>query len=370
MFTADLAPRPHAIFGVGCVDRVATLVLDRGARPLVVTDAGVIAAGVLDAVRDALGECAVFDGVAVNPGLQCVADGIAAARAARADVVIGLGGGACLDTAKAIALGAANDVPIRELDYRTEHLAPGLPVLALPTTAGTASETNGFGVFADDETGRKVYLGNATVQPFAALLDPELTVGLPAAATAAAGMDALSHALESLCARHGNPYSEALAHGVARTIAQYLPRAVANGRDVEARGELLFASHLAGHAQQTTGLGLAHGIAHALSSHIGLPHGLACAVALPPVLTISRDVREDRLAWLAPALGADDAGGAIDAVRALSASVGTLVPLAGRGLTPTLAALVARDALDDVVTANAPVVPPLAEVEAIVLGLA
>jgi alcohol dehydrogenase len=243
-------------------------------------------------------------------------------------------------------------------------------VLAIPTTAGTASETNGFGVFADEETGRKVYLGNATVQPYAALLDPELTVGLPAAATAAAGMDALSHALESLCARHGNPYSEALAHGIARTILSYLPRAVADGRDIEARGELLFASHLAGHAQQTTGLGLAHGIAHALSSHLGLPHGLACAIALPAVLTVSRGVREDRLARAAPALGAEGAEGLVEAVRALSASVGTAVPLAGRGLTPAVAALIARDALDDVVTVNAPIVPPLAEVEAIVLGLA
>jgi alcohol dehydrogenase len=370
MFSADLAPRPHAIFGVGCVDRVGALALEHGLRPLVVTDAGVVAAGALDAVRAALGDCAVFDGVVVNPGLQCVAYGIAIARSERADVVIGLGGGACLDTAKAIALGAVNDVAIRDLDYRTAHLAPGLAVLAIPTTAGTASETNGFGVFADDETGRKVYLGNATVQPVVALLDPELTVGLPAAATAAAGMDALSHALESLCARNGNPYSEALAHGVARTIAQYLPRAVANGRDVEARGELLFASHLAGHAQQTTGLGLAHGIAHALSSHLGLPHGLACAVALPPVLAVSRDVREERLAGVAPAFGADGADGTIDAVRALSAAVGTAVRLADRGLTPAVAALVARDALDDVVTVNAPVVPPLADVEAIVLGLA
>ncbi len=369
-FTADLAPRPHAIFGAGCVERVAALVLDRGARPLVVTDAGVIAAGVLDVVHGSLGGCAVFDGVSVNPGLQCVADGIAAARSERADVIIGLGGGSCLDTAKAIALGAANDVPIRELDYRSEHLAPGLAVLAIPTTAGTASETNGFGVFADPDTGRKVYLGNATVQPFAALLDPELTVGLSAGATAAAGMDALSHALESLCARHGNPYSEALAHGVARTIAQFLPRAVADGRDLEARGELLFASHLAGHAQQTTGLGLAHGIAHALSSHIGLPHGLACAVALPPVLAVNRGAREERLARVAHAFGAEGAAGTIAAVRALSVAAGTAVSLADRGLTPAVAALVARDALDDVVTQNAPVTPPFGAVEAIVLGLA
>ena len=370
MFAADLSPRPHAIFGVGCVDRVAALVLDEGSRPLVVTDAGVIAAGVLDLVRASLGGCAVFDGVTVNPGIECVTAGIEVARAERADVVIGLGGGACLDVAKAIALGAVNDVEVRALDYRTEHLTPGLPVLAIPTTAGTGSETNGFGVFTDRETGRKIYLGNTTVQPFTALLDPELTVGLPGAATAAAGMDALSHALESLCARSGNPYSEALAHGVARTVQTYLPRAVADGTDIEARGQLLFASHLAGHAQQTTGLGLAHGIAHALSAHLGLPHGLACAIALPPVLTVSRAVREERLTRAAPALGAEDAAGLVEAVRLLSGSVGTDPRLADRGLTPDVAALVARDALDDVVTVNAPVVPPLAEVEAIVLGLA
>jgi alcohol dehydrogenase len=370
MFAADLAPRPHAFFGVGCVERVAGLVLEYGARPLVVTDAGVVEAGVLDLVRASLGGCAVWEGVTVNPGVECVTAGIEAARSERADVVIGLGGGASLDVAKTIALGAVNDVEVRALDYRTEHLAPGLPVLAIPTTAGTGSETNGFGVFTDTETGRKIYLGNATVQPFAALLDPELTVGLPAAATAAAGMDALSHALESLCARSGNPYSEALAHGIARTVRTYLPRAVADGSDIEARGELLFASHLAGHAQQTTGLGLAHGIAHALSAHLGLPHGLACAIALPPVLTVSRSVREERLAQAAPALGAGDGAGLVEAVRALSASVGTAVPLAGRGLTPAVARLVARDALDDVVTVNAPIVPQLPEVEAIVLGLA
>jgi alcohol dehydrogenase len=284
--------------------------------------------------------------------------------------VIGLGGGACLDVAKAVALGTVNHVEVRALDYRTEHLIAGLPVLAIPTTAGTASETNGFGVFTDAETGRKIYLGNPTVQPFAALLDPELTVGLPAAATAAAGMDALSHALESLCALHGNPYSEALAHGVARAVRTFLPRAVAQGSDIEARGQLLFASHLAGHAQQTTGLGLAHGIAHALSAHLGVPHGLACAIALPPVLTVNRAVREERLALAAPALGAADAAGLVDAVRTLSAAVGTDPQLAGRGLTPDVAVLVARDALDDVVTMNAPVVPSLAEVEAIVRGLA
>ena len=370
MFTAELAPRPLAIFGTGCVDRLDALVLARGTRPLVVTDAGVVAAGVLDQAIARLPGSAIFDGVTLNPGLDCVEAGIVAAHREHADVIIGVGGGASLDVAKAVALGAANDVDARDLDYRADHLAPGLPVLAVPTTAGTGSETNGFGVFADAATGRKVYLGNATVQPFAALLDPELTVGLPSAATAAAGMDALSHALESLCARSGNPYAAALARGVARTVRTFLPRAVADGTDVEARGELLFAAHLAGHAQQTTGLGLAHGIAHALSSHLGIVHGLACAVALPPVLEVNRAVREDALAEVAPALGAGGAEEVAAAVLALSQEVGTAVPLAARGLTTPVAAAVARDALADVVTLNAPTLPSPAEVEAIVQALA
>jgi alcohol dehydrogenase len=370
MFTAELAPRPRAIFGAGCVDRLDTLVLARGTRPLVITDAGIVAAGVLDQAIARLPGSAVFDGVTLNPGLDCVAEGIAAARRVHADVIIGVGGGASLDVAKAVALGAANDVEPLELDYRAEHLAPGLPVLAVPTTAGTGSETNGFGVFADLDGGRKIYLGNATVQPFAALLDPELTVGLPAAATAAAGMDALSHALESLCARNGNPYSAALAHGVARTIRTYLPRAVAGGGDLEARGQLLFAAHLAGHAQQTTGLGLAHGIAHALSSHLGIIHGLACALALPPVLEANRTAREAELAGVAPALGVSAADQVAGAVRTLSDAVGTGVPLAPLGLTASVAAAVARDALADVVTLNAPVLPSLREVEEIVQSLA
>jgi alcohol dehydrogenase len=370
MFTAELAPRPRAIFGPGCVERLDTLVLARGTHPLVVTDAGIVAAGVLDQAIARLPGSAVFDGVTLNPGLDCVGEGIAAAHRVHADVIIGVGGGASLDVAKAVALGAANNVDPRDLDYRAEHLAPGLPVLAVPTTAGTGSETNGFGVFAGPESGRKIYLGNATVQPFAALLDPELTVGLPAAATAAAGMDALSHALESLCARSGNPYSAALAHGVARTVRAYLPRAVADGSDLEARGQLLFAAHLAGHAQQTTGLGLAHGIAHALSAHLGIIHGLACALALPPVLAANRAAREAELAGVAPALGAIAADGVPAAVAALSEQVGTAVPLGPKGLTPQVASAVARDALADVVTLNAPLLPSLAEVEAIVQSLA
>jgi alcohol dehydrogenase class IV len=145
---------------------------------------------------------------------------------------------------------------------------------------------------------------------------------------------------------------------------------VADGTDLEARGELLFAAHLAGHAQQTTGLGLAHGIAHALSSHLGVVHGLACAVALPPVLAVNRAVREAELAGVAPALGATGADEVADAVQALSAEVGTAVPLAARGLTAQVAGAVARDALADVVTLNAPVLPSLAEVESIVQALA
>jgi alcohol dehydrogenase len=279
--------------------------------------------------------------------------GVLTARELASDLVVGVGGGACLDVAKAVALGAANHVPVLELDYRSAHLRPGLAVVAVPTTAGTGSETNGYGVIGDPRTHAKVYLGNVTVQPRLALLDPLLTASLPPAATAAAGMDALAHAVESLAARNGNPYAEAIALGVARAVATFLPRAVADGGDREARAELLLAAHVVGHAQQTTGLGIAHAIAHALSAHLGLPHGTACAAALPPSVRFNREVRADAYGRLAVALGAAD-GDAAAAIAGLEQRVGLGGGLAERGLTNAVAREVAAAAAADVVLVNNP----------------
>jgi alcohol dehydrogenase class IV len=355
--TVELTPRPHAVFAAGVAATLGERVREGTRAALLVTDPGVRAAGVCDPVLASLRDVGlayeVFDGISVNPTVDEVEAGILAARELAIDLVVGVGGGACLDVAKAIALGAANHVPVLELDYRSAHLRPGLAVVAVPTTAGTGSETNGFGVIGDPATRVKVYLGNATVQPRLALLDPQLTASLPPAATAAAGMDALAHAVESLAARNGNPYAEAVALGVARAVAVHLPRAVADGGDREARAQLLLAAHVAGHAQQTTGLGVGHAIAHALSAHLGLPHGIACAAALPAVVRYNGDVRRDAYTALAAALGATN-GDAAAAIAALSQRVGVGGRLAERGLTSAVAKAVAESAAADVVLVNNP----------------
>jgi alcohol dehydrogenase class IV len=355
--TIELTPRPHTVFAAGSATTLGERVREDARAVLLVTDPGVRAAGVCDPILASLRDVGVahevFDGVSVNPTVDEVEAGILAARELAIDLVTGVGGGACLDVAKAVALGAANHVPVLELDYRSAHLRPGLAVVAIPTTAGTGSETNGFGVIGDPAAHAKVYLGNATVQPRLALLDPLLTVSLSPAATAAAGMDALAHAAESLAARNGNPYAEALALGVARAIAVYLPRAVADGGDREARAQLLLAANVAGHAQQTTGLGVAHAIAHALSAHLGLPHGIACAAALPATVRFNRELRAEAYARLATALGASD-GDAEAAIAALAQRVGVSARLADRGLTTAVAKAVAEAAAADVVLANNP----------------
>src|SRR5947209_9596797 len=134
-----------------------------------------------------------------------------------------------------------------------------MPIVAVPTTAGTGAETNGFGVIDDHVTGRKFYVGHSSTLPRAVILDPDLTLGLPPPQTAASGMDVLTHALESLSSLRNNPYSEAINMQVVGMVFRYLPRATANGGDLEARSQLLLAAHMAGVAFSTTGLGMAHG---------------------------------------------------------------------------------------------------------------
>ena len=163
-------------------------------------------------------------------------------------VVVAIGGGSALDAAKAISLAAANERPVWELEYDGDDLRPGRPIIAVPTTAGTGSEAHPFGVITRTETGRKDYVGHRSLLPVATILDPGLTIAMPPAVTAATGVDALTHSLESLLSRNPNPFAEGMALQVIRTVRQWLPSAVTDGADLEARAQLLVASHLAGHA--------------------------------------------------------------------------------------------------------------------------
>lgn len=384
--TLDIALQGRFHFAAGAVARVGDEVRGAGAwQALVVTDPGVTAAGitsrVVDLLRSASVTARVFDGVAPNPTTTTVAAGAAAlARLGgpAGSAVVALGGGSAMDVAKAVALAAANPgLPVTDLDYRNEALRPGLPIVAIPTTAGTGSETNSFGVITNDAEHRKFYVGNDSCRPRMALLDPELTLGLPPRATAATGVDALSHALEGLMAKHANPLSIGLALEAVRSIGRSLERAVAHGDDLEARASMLLAAHVAGIAQGMTGLGLAHAIAHPLGGRLDVAHGVALAALLPAVMTFNAPVVEDRLARAAVALGvaaprdpdSRSAAAAIERVAGLIDAVGLAARLADLGVTPTLVGTLADDALADVVIANTPRPPTRTEVHDLILSV-
>ena len=237
----DLAAWPVAWFGAGVVRRLPEAVAGTGAPlAVVVTDAGLAATGLPDRISGLLSAAGlpatVFDGVHANPTTGDLAAGADAVRAAAGlegpggaepfgpperpvACLVAVGGGSPIDAAKGIAVAAVNPQRGRDLDYRSEFAAAPLPIVAVPTTAGTGAETNAFGVVTDTGAARKFYVGSAATRPAVALLDPELTTGLPPRPTAATGLDALTHAVESYLSIRPNPVSDGLALQVAAMVA-------------------------------------------------------------------------------------------------------------------------------------------------------
>jgi alcohol dehydrogenase class IV len=380
-----IASTPTAHFGAGGIHKLGALLGATGcSAAVVITDAGLLATPVIGAVRAALDEAGipavVFGGVHPNPttddvaaGAEVVDEVVAELAVAGRASLVAVGGGSSIDAAKGIALAAVNVERGRDLDYRNEFAQPGVPIVAVPTTAGTGAETNAFGVVTDPLTRRKFYVGHASTRPASAILDPELTVGLPPAATAATGVDALTHAIESYLSVRANPWSDGIALQVIAMAGAHLARSVADGSDLEARSAMLLASHMAGIAMGTTGLGLVHAIGHAIGGRHDLAHGVTLAMVLPQVLRFTEPARRDRLASIAFALGVGDtamdrdwnAASAIDAVTSLRAQVGLAVSPADFGIGEEDFAAIAASALADEVLANAPRQPCAAEIEQI-----
>ena len=318
-------------------------------KPLVVTDAGVRAAGVLDQALAALGALphAVFDGTPFNPTEQAVRAAVEVYRAAGCDGLIAVGGGSSIDLAKGVAIAATHEGPMKA--YATiEGGSPKItervaPVIAVPTTAGTGSEVaRGAIVIVDD--GRKLGFHSWHLMPRAAICDPALTLGLPPLLTAATGMDAIAHCLETFMAPAVNPPADGIAlDGLERGWA-HIERATRDGQDRDARWNMMSASMQGAMAFQK-GLGCVHSLSHSLGGvNPRLHHGTLNAVFLPAVVRFNARadsiVRERRLQRIAHAMGIGscDADGTevADAIRAMNARIGLAPGLAALGVTEDL----------------------------------
>lgn len=301
-------------FGVGARHLVADELRHAGvARPLIVTDKGIaelpLVTDLADGLRRAGLEPATFGGVWGNPVVSQVTAGVEAYGAHGADGVVGIGGGAALDVAKAVALMATH--PGELFDYEDDE--PGArPILdvvpffvALPTTAGTGSEVGRSAVIADDVTHVKRIVFSPYLLARIVFADPELTVGLPAPITAATGVDALTHNIEAYLAKDYHPICDGIALEGIRLCAEHLPRAVAVPTDLDARGGMLMASMMGAIAFQK-GLGLVHSTAHALGTAADLHHGLANALMIDHALAFNVETVPERFAVMAEAVGLDD----------------------------------------------------------------
>jgi alcohol dehydrogenase class IV len=381
-----LTPMPRTVVQVGVAESLPDHLRDLGhQRAFLVADPGVVAAGlvapVLSALHEAGIEHATFDGVDPNPTDANVDAGLAALRGFGPAPVVLIGGGSAMDLGKYLALAAPNSgggtdfafAPTLGADDRIDFasLAPRsfvveapLPTIAIPTTAGTASETNGGGLITETATQRKLTFNHDGVLPQVVLLDPTLTVGLPPGATAACGMDALTHAIEALSSTNNNPLSDGLALQAIRMVCTYLPIAVEEPANIEARTQMLVAAHLAGRAfSQGPLLGLVHATGHPISAILHQPHGQTLATMLPHVMRFNAEVVAERYGWAAQAMGVgSDAAAAIAGVKALSARVGTDRTLRDLGGDVGLIASLVDQALSDLIILTTPRMPSRAEV--------
>lgn len=305
---------PTAVrMGAGRSDELAQVCALLGiAKPLLITDPGLAEMPMLERL---LLQCAdlglpitVFSAIKGNPTGANVERGVACCRAGSFDGIIAFGGGSALDAGKAIALAAGQSgslwdyVDDAEEAWQRADSASILPVVALPTTAGTGSEVGRAAVITDEDQQRKRIVFHPGLMPSVVILDPQLTVGLPPGLTAATGMDALSHNLEAWCAPTYHPMAEGIALQGMRLIHQYLPLAVANGNDLDARGQMLVASAMGATAFQR-GLGAMHALAHSLGALYDAHHGLLNAIVMPYVLQANASAIDDRLCMAATALG-------------------------------------------------------------------
>ena len=302
--TVDVPTR--IVHGPGAVARLGDLARELGIeRPFLVTDRGVVAAGLAERALEHLDEAVLFDGVRPNPDIELVGEATAAFSDAGCDGLVALGGGSSMDTAKAVGVEATHDGSIVEYEYGKTPLTQRItPLVAVPTTSGTGSEVTLWAVITDHERRIKFNVGGTPlIGAHVALLDPELTLGLPPAVTAQTGMDALSHGIECYTCEYHQPFMDAVGLGAIELVGEWLPVAYSDGSNLEARTQMAHAATLAGLAYGTESAGAAHAMSQSAGGVHDCPHGALTARVLGPVCEYNAPAAPKRYARVAQALG-------------------------------------------------------------------
>lgn len=346
MIPFDFQPRTRIVFGPGVVNQLGELAVELGAkRVLVVSDPGVIKAGHsqkgIDSLTAAGVESILFDGVQENPTTANVDAGIAVAKASDVQLIVGLGGGSAMDCAKGINFLLTNGGQMKDYWGVGKAHSAMLPMIAVPTTAGTGSETQSFALISDAETHVKMACGDPKASCKVALLDPELTVTQPQRVTALTGIDAIAHALETYVTRKRNSCSLAFSRGAWRMLASNFSTVLKDPTNLEARGGMQLGACFAGLAIENSMLGAAHALANPLTSTFGVVHGQAVAVMLPHVIRFNAELVGD---WYRELLQVDvpidgfpsgnDPAALADFVKQLVAEADLATDLTSLGVTP------------------------------------
>ncbi|EPJ89623.1 alcohol dehydrogenase II [Pseudomonas sp. CFII64] len=348
------------IMGLGCLDEAMQAIRNYGfLKALIVTDAGLAKTGLAAQIAGLLVEqgidSVVYDGAKPNPTVSNVENGLAMLRERECDFVISLGGGSPHDCAKGIALCATNGGHISDYEGVDRSAKPQLPLIAINTTAGTASEMTRFCIITDEVRHVKMAIVDRNVTPLLSVNDPAMMAKMPKSLTAATGMDALTHAIEAYVSTAATPITDACALKAMTLIADNLHKAVVDGSDLTARENMAYAQFLAGMAFNNASLGFVHAMAHQLGGFYDLPHGVCNAVLLPHVQSFNASVCPARLSDVAHAMGADTRGlspeegarAAIAAIRSLSSSIDIPPGLTALGVKEEDFPILAANALKD-----------------------
>lgn len=378
--TSAAFPR-HIHLGGGALEQLGALIdVLQLHRPLVVTDPFLVASGAAQRVMNLLSAAgktpALFDRTVADPTTASLTQGVAALLEHRADCVVGFGGGSPMDTAKALAVLAVQPGPMRRFKAPNNYAGPALPIIAIPTTAGSGSEATQFTVISDSDTHEKMLCPGLSFLPVAAIVDFELTMTMPPRLTADTGVDALTHAVEAYVSRKANPISDGLALAAIRLIATHLKRAYLDGSDAPARAAMMAAATQAGMAFSNSSVALVHGMSRPIGAHFHVAHGLSNAMLFPAVTAFSVAGAPGRYADCARAYGVADAttsdqaaaGALVEALAALCAELEVPTPRSygiDSAAWQSLIPLMAEQAVASGSPANNPVIPGPAEIEAL-----